>query len=70
MKFLVIYEETDTGFSAFSPDLPGCIATGSSREEVEQNMKTALSMHIKGFQDEGMELPQPNSISTYLEVAS
>jgi predicted RNase H-like HicB family nuclease len=68
MKYLVIIEETKTGYSAFSPDLPGCIAAGSSREEVEQNMKEAIAFHLEGMSQEGLEVPQSHSFSTYLEV--
>jgi predicted RNase H-like HicB family nuclease len=68
MKYLVIIEETKNGFSAFSPDLQGCIATGSSRKEVEINMKEAIAFHLEGMNSEGLEIPQPHSFSTYLEV--
>jgi predicted RNase H-like HicB family nuclease len=68
MKYLVIIEETKNGFSAFSPDLQGCIATGTSKEEVEKNMKEAIAFHLEGMDSEGLEVPQPHSFSTYLEV--
>jgi len=58
MKYLVIIEETKTGYSAFSPDLPGCIAAGSSKEEVEKNMKEAIAFHLEGMGREGLEAPQ------------
>jgi predicted RNase H-like HicB family nuclease len=69
MKYLVILERTKTGFSAFSPDLPGCIATGATREETEKNMRDAIAFHVEGMHQEGLELPQPHSSSTYLEVS-
>ena len=68
MKYLVIIEETKTGYSAFSPDLPGCIAAGSSKEEVEKNMKEAIAFHLEGMDQEGLEVPQPHSFSTYLVI--
>jgi len=68
MRYLVIVERTETGFSAFSPDLPGCVATGATREEAEQNMKEAIRFHLEGMQQEGVEIPKPHSCSTYLEV--
>ncbi|MFB0552283.1 MAG: type II toxin-antitoxin system HicB family antitoxin [Phycisphaerae bacterium] len=68
MKYLVIIEKTKTGYSAFSPDLPGCIAAGSNKKEVEKNMKEAIAFHLEGMGQEGLEVPQPNSFSTYLEV--
>lgn len=70
MKYLVIIEETKTGYSAFSPDLPGCIAAGSSREEVEKNMKEAIAFHLEGMGQEGLEVPRPRSSSIYLEVST
>jgi len=70
MKYLVIIEETKTGYSAFSPDLPGCIATGSTRKEVEKNMTDAIAFHIEGMHQEDMKVPQPRSFSTYLEVSA
>lgn len=69
MRYLVILERTKTGFSAFSPDLPGCIATGTTREETEKNMRDAIAFHVEGMHQEGLELPQPHSSSTYLEVS-
>ena len=68
MKYLVVIEETNTGYSAFSPDLPGCEATGSGREKVEKNMKEAVAFHLESMDQEGLEVPQPHSFSTYLEV--
>ena len=68
MRYLVIVERTETGFSAFSPDLQGCVATGATREEAEKNMKEAIRFHLEGMQQEGLEIPQPHSSSTYLEV--
>jgi predicted RNase H-like HicB family nuclease len=70
MKYLVIIEETKTGYSAFSPDLPGCIATGPDKEEVEGNMRDAIAFHIEGMRQEGLPVPQPHTFSTYLEVSA
>jgi len=68
MRYLVILETTRTGFSAFSPDLPGCVATGATREETEKNMTEAIAFHLEGMHQEGLEVPQPQSSSTYLDV--
>ena len=70
MKYLIIIEPTDTGFSAYSPDLPGCTSTGATREEVERNMREAIEFHLEGLQLEGIPAPQPSSESTYIEVAA
>ena len=48
-KFLVVIESTETGYSAYSPDLPGCAATGETREEVEKNMHDAIELHVQGL---------------------
>ena len=68
MKYLVVVEETATGYSAYSPDLPGCVATGATRQEVEQEISDAIAFHIEGLAAEGMELPEPHAFSTYVEV--
>jgi predicted RNase H-like HicB family nuclease len=68
MKYLIIVEETEIGFSAYSPDLPGCVATASSREEVEREMAAAVTFHIDGLRAEGMDVPLPRASSTYVNV--
>jgi predicted RNase H-like HicB family nuclease len=68
MKYLIVIERTPTGFSAYSPDLPGCIATGATRDDVEREMKQAIAFHLDGLKAEGMAVPQPNSWSSYVEV--
>ena len=67
-KYLVIIEETATGYSAYSPDVPGCIATGATREKVEAEMQAALEFHLEGLRQEGYEAPEPHAYSTYCEV--
>jgi predicted RNase H-like HicB family nuclease len=68
MRYVIVVEPTDTGFSAYSPDLPGCVATGRTREEVEQEMQEAIAFHVDGMREEGCELSHPSSYSTYVEV--
>ena len=68
MKYLIVIEKTKTGYSAFSPDLPGCVATGSTKEEVQQNMREAISFHVEGMHQESIRIPQPHSFSAYLEI--
>lgn len=70
MKLLVIVEQTSAGFSAFSPDLPGCVATGASRSDVERRMREAIELHLEGLRAEGEELPQPHTYATVVEVAA
>jgi len=70
MKYLVIIEISETGYSAYSPDLPGCVSTGSTPEETEKNMREAISFHIDGLKEEGYEIPEPTSRSSYVEIAA
>lgn len=69
-RYLVIIEKTPTGFSAYSPDLPGCVATGDTREEVEREMHDAVEFHIEGLRLAGEKIPQPQSQASYCEVAA
>lgn len=67
-KYLIVIEETSTGYSAYSPDLDGCVSTGRTREEVEKNMQEAIAFHLNGLRAEGMRVPDPHTYSTYIEV--
>ncbi len=67
-KYLIVVEKTSTGYSAFSPDLPGCIATGATHEEVEGTMREAVQFHLDGLREEGLDIPLPHSYSTYCEL--
>lgn len=69
-RFLVVIEPTGTGFSAYSPDLPGCLATGASRAEVEQGMREAITFHLEGLRAEGHPIPPGGTSATYVEVAA
>jgi predicted RNase H-like HicB family nuclease len=60
-KYLVIIEQSATGYSAYVPDLPGCIATGDTKETTERNIYEAIQFHLEGMEAEGLDLPQPNS---------
>jgi predicted RNase H-like HicB family nuclease len=68
MRYLIVIEQTATGFSAYSPDLPGCVATGATRAEVEREMKNAIVFHLEGLRSGGAEIPEPNTYSTYVDV--
>ena len=70
MKYLIVIESSSTGFSAFSPDVPGCIATGSTRDEVERMMSEAIAFHLEGLRLDGAEIPQPHTSSAYVEIPS
>ncbi|MBA2692241.1 MAG: type II toxin-antitoxin system HicB family antitoxin [Rubrobacter sp.] len=68
MKHLILIEPTGTGFSAYSPDLPGCVSTDATREEVERNMRDAVEFHLEGLREEGYDVPKPDTSSAYIEV--
>ena len=70
MKYLIIIEPTATGYSAYSPDLPGCVSTGVTREEVEHNMREAIEFHLEGLRLEGLPIPEPSSQSAYVDIAA
>ena len=70
MKYLMVIEPTETGYSAYSPDLPGCVSTGATRAEVARNMQEAIELHLEGMREEGYPLPEPSSSSAYVEVTA
>jgi predicted RNase H-like HicB family nuclease len=69
-RYLVVIEKTGTGFSAYSPDLPGCVATGRTRKEVEKEMQAAIAFHIEGLRLAGEDVPEPQSRAAYCEVGA
>ena len=68
-RFLIIIEKTNGNYSAYSPDLPGCIATGNTREETERNMHEAVEMHVQGMIEDKVPVPQSVSLAEYIAVA-
>jgi predicted RNase H-like HicB family nuclease len=69
-KYLIVIEKTETGYSAYSPDLAGCVATGTTLQEAEREMKEAIEFHIEGLRLQGDAVPQPSSLAAYCEVAA
>jgi predicted RNase H-like HicB family nuclease len=68
MKYTVVYERAAENYSAYVPDLPGCVATGSTREEVERNVREAIAFHLEGLRREGEPIPQPSSWTELVEA--
>lgn len=68
-NFLIVIEKANGNYSAYSPDLPGCIATGATREEARKNMVEAMEMHIRALQEENLPVPEPSSSSEYVAIA-
>jgi predicted RNase H-like HicB family nuclease len=67
-RFLIIIEKVNENYSAYSPDLPGCVATGATREEAEQNMYEAIEMHIQGLLEDKLPIPESNSFAEYVAL--
>lgn len=69
-RFLIVVEDAGANFSAYSPDLPGCVATGGSREEAEKNMYEAIQLHIEGLREDGLPIPASSAVAEYVVVSS
>lgn len=67
-KYLIIFEKAGNNYSAYSPDIPGCIATGSTRQETEKNIRDAISFHLEGMEKDGLPIPEPASFAEQIEV--
>ena len=70
MRYAIVVEKAENNYSAYVPDLPGCIATGSTMEETEREIREAIGLHIEGMIEDGLPVPQPTSIVQYIEVAA
>ncbi len=68
-RFLIVIEKANNNYSAYSPDLPGCVATGTTREEAEKNMYEAIEMHIQGLLEDNLSIPESKSFAEYVAVA-
>jgi predicted RNase H-like HicB family nuclease len=68
MQYAMIVEKGERNFSAYLPDLPGCIATGTSLEEVKQRMHEAVELHLRGMREDGLPIPEP-SLVEYVDAA-
>lgn len=68
MRYAVVIEKAQSNYSAYVPDLPGCVATGATKEEVESNIRKAIALHIEGLRNDGQDIPQPISACRYVDV--
>ena len=68
MRYAIVIEKAEGNYSAYVPDLPGCVATGSTVEEVEQQIREAIEFHLEGLRQDGATIPQPSSQVEYVEV--
>ena len=69
MKYLIIIEKANKNYSAYLPDVPGCIATGKTIEETKKNMKEALDMHLEGLAEDGLTFPRPKAKADYVAAS-
>ena len=70
MRYAVIYEKTDTGYSAYVPDLPGCVAAGDTLEQTNQLMLEAIEFHLAGIREDGDAIPEPTTVAAMVPVGS
>lgn len=68
MRYAVVIEKAKDNYSAYVPDLPGCVATGGSVEATEKEIRAAIRFHIEGLKAEGLEVPAPSAIADYVEA--
>jgi predicted RNase H-like HicB family nuclease len=68
-RFLVIIERAENNYSAYSPDLPGCVATGETREEAARTMHEAIQMHVDGLREDNLPIPESQSFAEYMAVS-
>jgi predicted RNase H-like HicB family nuclease len=67
-RFLIVIERTKRNFSAYSPDLPGCVATGKTRAQATNRMHQAIEMHVRGLQEDRLPIPKASSSAEYVAV--
>lgn len=69
-RFLVVIEKTEANYSAYSPDLPGCVATGKTREDTETNMYEAIRFHLQGLREDNLAIPESVSYAEIMAIAA
>ena len=68
MKYAVVIEKSETGFGAYVPDLPGCVAVGETLSETEGLIRDAIEFHLDGLREDGLSIPTPSTVAQYVEV--
>jgi len=68
IRFLIIVEKAGKNYSAYSPDLPGCVATGKTHNQATRNMHTAIELHLKGLREDKLPIPKPRTSAEYVAV--
>lgn len=67
-RFLIVIEKAAENYSAYSPDVPGCIATGETRQEAEKNIHEAIALHVQGLKEDNIPIPESSSFAEYIAV--
>ena len=67
-RYVIVVEKAKFNYAAYVPDLPGCVATGSTVEETERRLREAIEIHAQGLREDGLPVPEPSSIVDYVEV--
>lgn len=70
MRYAIVIEKAGQNYSAYVPDLPGCVATGATVEETEQELREAIEFHLEGMREDGQPIPPPSSLVEYIDVAA
>ena len=68
MRYAIVIEKAESNYSAYVPDLPGCVATGATVAEVEAEVTEAIRMHVEGLVEDGLPVPEPSAIAEYVEA--
>ena len=70
MRYAIVIEKAEGNYSAYVPDLPGCVATGATVEEVESEIRAAIAFHLEGMREDGVAIPVPQSQVDYVDIAA
>jgi len=70
MRYAIVIEKAEGNYAACVPDLPGCVATGQTIEETEQEIREAIDLHLRGMREDGLPIPEPSSSVDYVEIAA
>ncbi len=67
-RYAIVVEDAGSNFAAYVPDLPGCVATGRTEEEVGRLIREAIALHLEGLEEDGLTIPEPSSRVEYVEI--
>ena len=70
MRYLVVIERAESNYSAYVPDIPGCVAAGSTIKDAENEIREAIKFHVYGMKEDGLPIPAPSSSGEYIEVTA